>query len=350
MSRAMEELKQLAELTGIPVAATPFKRGIIPDDHPLGLGKIGTTATWMALEQFKDADMILAVGSTISELTTDRYGNKIFPENVRLIHIDIDPEEIGKTYPVEASVVGDAKAVLAQLIATLKEMGVTPPELSELPRVKQIAQTKKDFKEFLDKVDNEGGDRVRRVTIFKELRKLCSRDAIIVAESGGTGLYTRFAMESYVPSVQPGDLAIMGSGYPMAMGAAMGNPDKQVIAMVGDGAIMMTLQEMQTAAEQNIPVVLIIMHNNFYGSIKYKQVNLFEGRSIGCDFSLPNFANLAKEFGLESYEIRSRDDVGSVLKKALDSNKPTVIDAYIDPADFVPPSKVYAGFVKERQM
>ena len=350
-SDARDHLQQLAEQLVAPVAATPWHRGIMPDDHPLGVGQLGNTGTQAALTLVAEADVILVIGSTLSELTTDRYGYNIIPKSAKLIQIDIDPEEVGKNYPVKIGLVGDAQTVLKEMLSLLatREQGET--QWQNHPRLQTIAQLKSDWDEWLTELRQADSHApIGRLTIYHELRDLLDHDAIIVAESGGTAAYTRFAFPAYEPQILPGDFSAMGSGYCMALGAKIAYPDRQVVSLDGDGAFMMVLPELQTAVENNINTLAIVFHNNSYANMKYKQTEIFEKRYLGVDFAYPDFARIAQEFGAWGERVEHADQLRSAIARALAADKPAVLDVMTDPKDQVPPSKIYRRWIKERQM
>ena len=349
-SGARTALRRLAERLVAPVAATPWHRGILADDHPLGVGQLGNTGTDPALALAKEADVILVIGCTLSELTTDRYGHNIIPATARLIQIDIDPEEVGKNYPVEVGLAGDALTVLQQLHAALDKPGGGDDWLRH-PRLDHIRRLKEQWAAWLDELRRADAESpIGRLTVYQALRASLERDAIILAESGGTAAYTRFALPAYEPQIFPGDFSAMGSGYCMALGAKVAFPQRQVVSLDGDGAFMMVLPELQTAVQNGINVVSIVFHNDTYSNMKYKQDKLFEGRYLGVDFEYPNFARIAQEFGAWGERVVSAVDLEPAIARALGAARPAVLDVMINPQDQVPPSAIYRRWIQERQM
>ncbi len=348
---ALRALQRFAEQLVAPVSATPWHRGIVPDDHALGLGQLGNTGTQPALALAAEADVMLIVGATLSELTTDRYGHNVIPRTARLIQIDIDPEEIGKNYPVEVGLIGDAGTLLDALSARLEARGLGQARWQDHPRVKAIGRLKTEWDDWLAELRQ--ADRpasVGRLTLLHELRGVLDRDAIVVAESGGTAAYTRFALPAYEPQIFPGDFSAMGSGYCMALAAKVAHPTRQVVSLDGDGAFMMALPELQTAVDNHLNTLAIIFHNDAYGNMKYKQAELFESRYLGVDFKYPDFAQIARDFGAWGERIENAGQIREGLARALAADRPAVLDVLIDPRDQVPPSEIYRKWIKERQM
>lgn len=355
LSGARRQLQEVAERLVAPVASTPWHRGILSDAHPLGVGQLGNSGTQPALQAVARADVILVVGATLSELTTDRYSQRIIQPATQLVQIDIDPQEVGKNYPVAVGLVGDARTVLAALLERLKAAGrrggADHPAWQDHPRLQAIQDEKEAWRAGLAGLRQaDKAAPVGRLTVLHMLRELVNDDAIIVAESGGTAAFTRFALPAYEPQILPGDFSAMGSGFCMALGAKVAFPERQVISLTGDGSFMMVLQELQTAVNHRINTVTVIFHNNSYANMKYKQAEIFDGRYLGVDFDYPDFAQMARQFGAWGERIESSAELRPGIEEALASERPAVLDIMVDPGDQVPPSDIYRKWIKERQM
>lgn len=348
LADAAEEARMLAELLNMPTASTAHHRGIVPDDHPLGLGQVGTAATPPAYEMIREADLILAVGCTFSEVTTDRYGYNILPD-VPIIHIDIDPSEIGKSYPVAVGIVGDAKSVLADLIGVLKASG-EDHALKRTQWAGKAAALKESWRQQLAELAAAGEKRINRASVVTAVRRALPREAIILSEAGGTCSYSRFALECYRPLIIPGDFSAMGSGFAMAIGVKVAFPDLPVVSISGDGAMMMALPELFSAVENKVAVTVVLIHNNMYSNIKHKQEKIFDGRFIGVDHPYPSFAEIARVMGAYGERVEQKCEIIPALRRALESNRAAVVEVMLDPEDRVPPSKTYERWVMERQM
>jgi len=349
-ARARSQLLELAELLAIPVASTTWHRGIVPDDHPLGLGQFSNSGTRPALRAGAEADVIFFVGCTLSELTTDRYSYNLFSENTRMIHADIDPQEIGKSYPVEVGLVGHLRCLLGEMIELLQGRGVAKPTLDDHPRVKRVADWKAEWEAWLAELTLDEAKPIRRLTLFKAVREILDREAIVVAGGGGTAAYTRFAFPAYEPLLFPGDFSPMGSDYGLALGAKVACPDRQVVSLIGDGSFMMVLPEILTAVENGIATVVVIMHNDIYANVKYKQRTLYRSRYIGVDHPYPNFAEVARCFGAWGERVEEAREIKPAMERALTSGQPAVVDVLVDPADEIPPSDEYLRWIREHQM
>lgn len=346
-SGAGEEARALSELLNMPAASTAHHRGIIPDDHPLGLGQVGTAATPPAYEMVREADLILAVGCTFSEVTTDRYGHNILPD-VPIIHVDIDPEEIGKSYGVAVGIAGDAKSVLADLISELKASGGGSPE-KRARWARRAGELKESWRQQLAELA-AGGAKINRASVVTSVRRALPRETIILSEAGGTCSYSRFALECYRPLIIPGDFSAMGSGLGMAIGVKVARPDLPVVTISGDGAMMMALPELFSAVENRVAVIVVLIHNDVYSNIKHKQEKIFGGRFIGVDHPYPSFAEIARTMGAHGERVERKSEIIPALRRALESGKTALVEVMLDPEDRVVPSKTYARWVMERQM
>lgn len=346
-SGAGEEARLLAELINMPAASTAHHRGIIPDDHPLGLGQLGTAATPPAFGMVRDADLIMAVGCTFSEVTTDRYGHNILPD-VPIIHVDIDPGEIGKSYRAEVGIVGDAKSVLTDIIEELKISGGGSPEKRD-KWAGRAAELKESWRQQLAETAALGKI-INRASVVTSVRRALPREAIILSEAGGTCSYSRFALECYRPLIIPGDFSAMGSGLGMAIGAKLACPDLPVVTISGDGAMMMALPELFTAVENRVAIVALVIHNDVYSNIKHKQEKIFGGRFIGVDHQYPSFAEIARTMGAYAETVDQKSEIIPALRRALAAGKTALVEVMLDPGDRVVPSKTYSRWVMERQM
>jgi len=338
LSRAFDELRDVAEFLGAAVVTTLQGKGCFPGDHTLAGWLTGSKGTSCGLELVSRADAILAVGCRFADETTCSY-RRGFGFNVpptKLIQIDIDPQEIGKNYPVEVGIVSDAKAALAGLLAALQADHVRC-NLAESDYVKEITRLREDW---LEKVVAWTDDRRRPMMIsslLRELRSFLDRDAIVASSSGNTQAQILQEFPFYEPltNLTTGGFSTMGWAVPAAMGAKLALPHRQVVAVVGDGDFSMTMGELATACQYNIPVVIVIANNCGWISIKDLQQSAFgEDRAYHTDFIgstgelySPDFARLAKSFGAYGKRIEQTCQVSPALREAFESGTPAVIEA-----------------------
>jgi len=329
---ASQELTELAESLGIPVAVSHMGRGIIPDDHPLALGLIRNNPTLVSLIQ--QSDVVIAVGFRFSQILTFNWTLKIPRE---LIQIDIDPEQIGKNYPVEVGIVGDAKTELRNLLDYLKNE-VKRRKAEEYPRFGEVTEWKKLL--TIRRVSDSAP--IKPLRLIKGIRECFERDAIIATDVGNAFFWTLFFMEIYHPRTLlcSSSFSAMGCGLPLAIGAKLARPDKQVVCVTGDGGFLMNNQELATAVENNLALPIVIMNDSGYGAVRHIQDRAYQGRYIASNWVSPDFVQIANAFGAEGILVTKPEDIESSLRDALNSDKPTVLDVRVDGMDKLPQNRL----------
>jgi acetolactate synthase-1/2/3 large subunit len=329
-ARASGELANLAEALEVPVAHTLMGKGILSDRHPLLLGMTGFWGTPIANDMCRTADMIVAVGTRLAEANSSswdpRYTFAIPP--TRLIHIDIDPAEIGRNFSTELGIVSDAKKALAMIASAAREMS-TPkrPGLRE-----KIAAGRADFAANWADLWSSDQYPLRPERILKEVREALPEDGYLVTDVGWNknGVAQQFPITVPGRFITPSGLATMGFGPAAALGVKLGQPNHTVVALVGDGAFSNQMSVVATAMEAEIPVVWVVMDNAAFGTIAGLEEAHY-GWSFGNLFQVEGkeyrvgFADVARACGAQGFFVRSADELGPVLRKALDSCMPTVI-------------------------
>lgn len=337
-ANAESEILQLAELAGIPI--TVSHKGLVPEDHPWSVGVVGMTGYPVAMDLISKADLILALGCTFNQVTTATYTNRVIPDRAKIIQVDIDPCEFGKNFPVEVGIAGDLKVVVQEMLEKLKPEA-TKPETDQ--RLKRILLAKEQWEQRLL---SEGAESeavpINRLRLMRDLNKVLSKDAIISAESGATHGWFYYGFKAYPPILEPGDLSCMGSAWCMAMAAKLAYPDRPAVSVIGDGAFMMTLNELATAVDNKIPLVVVVAHNSVYANVRRKQFEHFEGRFAGSELYIPNLAKVAESFGAHGERVEKPADIIPALEGALASGKPSVLDVIIDSSreHLEPPTKL----------
>jgi thiamine pyrophosphate-dependent acetolactate synthase large subunit-like protein len=281
-----------------------------------------------AMDQMANADVVLALGCTFNQVTTASYTHRIIPRDAKIIQVDIDPNEFGKNFAMELGIVGDVKEVLSEMIETLK------PEAKKRQtgdRLKEVALGKDQWeKKLLAEGAASDAVPIHRLRLLRDLNKVLGRDAILAAESGATHGWFYYGYKSYSPILEPGDLSCMGSGWCMAMAAKLAYPNRAVVSVTGDGAFMMTMNELATAVKNKIPVVVVVPHNSVYGNVRRKQYEHFEGRFAGSELHIPNLARVAESLGAHGERVEKPAEIIPALERALASGKPAVLDVIID--------------------
>jgi len=326
ISGAHTELRSLAETIMAPVTTTLLGIGTFPETHPLSLGMVGMHGAKYANYAMTESDLIIAVGARFDDRVTGRLDS--FAPNAKVIHIDIDPAEISKNVAAHIPIVGDAKNILKELIKEIKRK----------PKSKWLEKIEKWKKEFPLEYDRKSKE-LKPQYVVEQIYDMCP-DAIIATEVGQNQMWAAQYFKFTRPRtfISSGGLGTMGYGFPAAIGAKVGCPDKTVIDIAGDGSFLMNSQELATAVINDIPVKVAILNNKFLGMVRQWQ-ELFYGKRYSAtrlDTS-PDFPKLAEAYGALGIKVTKPGEVRSAIKEALDSDKPAVIDFQIAPEENVFP-------------
>ena len=317
-SDASVELVRLAEMLGAPVTTSYGGKGAIPDDHPQALGcSIGGRVYGRnpVFDFIAAADVVLVVGASLPYRITGGTGLK-FPPN--LIHVDIDPMVFGKNYPAAVSISGDAKAVLGQIIEALKGGHFSGSEA--------YASEVKDLKTRITHSLWDSGANQQRV--METIRSSLNRDAIIVADPTMAAYWATRGMPCYEPRsyIAPHGWTSIGFAFPAALGAKRAQPERQVIVISGDGGFQLNMQELGTAAQYGINVVVLLFNDGAWGVLRDRQRDYFAGRYFATNLKNPDFVKLAESYGLAATRVYGREELSRALPKALSANQFHLID------------------------
>ena len=340
LSEASGSIAPLAEALGAPVAYSLMGKGAISDDHPLAVGMTGFWGTPTANRLCREADVILAIGTRFAEASSSSWISKytfaVGPTKV--IQIDIDEEEIGKNYPVEIGILGDAGAVLEDILAGIKNAKKKYNWKGD-QRLRQIADEMTAWRREIAVHNNSDAVPIRPERILAEVRALLPEDGIVVTDVGWNknGLAQQFPIYKPMTHFPPSGLATMGFGPAAVIGAKLGAPNKKVITLIGDGAMSSVLGVLATAKERNIAAVWLVMNNSAFGTIYGLQKQAY-GRNIGtrfvyhdtqADYS-PDFAGIARACGIDGIRIDKPDQLRPALEKALNGSEPILLDVIMD--------------------
>jgi acetolactate synthase-1/2/3 large subunit len=336
-ARASAELLALAEALELPIAHTLMGKGVVREDHPLLLGMTGFWGTPIANEKCRTADVILAIGTRLAEANSSSWDPR-FTFNIpptRLIHIDADASEIGRNFPTELGVLADARLALGILAGRAKGVNVR----SRGALRAEIARGRRAF--AANWADHYSSNQypMRPERILRELRAAVPDNGYIVTDVGWNknGVGQQFPITVPGTFITPSGLATMGFGPAAALGVKLAQPDRAVVALVGDGAFGSNPSVIATAMEAGLGVIWLVMDNAAYGTIA-GLTNMHYGWEFGCLFEsegVPyrtDFAQMAKSYGADSAYIRSADELGPALAAALASGRPTVIQAPMENA------------------
>lgn len=348
-SSAFEELKEIAEFLGAAVVTTMMGKGVFPEDHPLYGWHGGSKGTSCGNALTQSADVILAVGCRFADETCSSYrqGVTFNIPPTRLIHVDIDPAEIGKNYPVAVGIIGDAKSTLEVLIQELMSLG-EPKDYVGSPFFAEIRRLKEEWFRRLSEFRNSARNPLTISSFLVELRDLLDRNAIVVTGAGHPQAQVLQEFPFYEPRtcITSGGFSTMGFTLPAAIGAKLavlrqaqdGAPDRQVVGVDGDGGFLMTMQELATAVQYAIPVVIVILNNFGWQSIRDLQMAAYgKERVIATEFMgadeqpySPNFAEIAKAFGAYGERIERPEEVRPALARAFAAGRPGVVEVIVN--------------------
>ena len=312
-SEAWNELRELAEALQAPVSMSGNGRGALSDRHPLALNSLGGRML------YDEADVIVAVGTRFVQPGADLG----IPAGATFIHIDVDPEEIGRHTKPTLGIVGDAKATLAALRAEMDGVNNVGRRPS---RAKELNALREHVNDLLFEVQP-------LASYSAAIRAELPEDGIFVGEMTQMGYFSRNGFPVYEPRsfISPGYQGTLGCGFAIALGAQVGMPDRKVVSVNGDGGFMFNVQELSTMRRHNIPLVTIVFSDGAFGNVKRIQQQQFGGRTIASDLLNPDFAELAKVFGIPGMRAESPDALQGALREALATDGPVLIEVPIGP-------------------
>ena len=326
ISGAHEELRQLAERFQIPVTLTLMGLGVFPTLHPLCLGMLGMHGTAYANHAIMESDLIIAVGARFDDRVTGRID--VFAPDAKIIHIDLDPTSISKNVQVDIPIVGDAKDTLKKLNEFIK----TKPNTEDW--LKRIVDWKKRHP-----LTYKQDDKLRPQFIIEEIFKLTKGEAIITTEVGQNQMWAAQWYKYNYPRtyLSSGGLGTMGYGFPAAIGAKVGRPEKAVFDIAGDGSIQMNIQELATAVTYKIPVKIAILNNGYLGMVRQWQELFYKKRYSYTTLANPDFVKLAESYGAVGIRATKKEEVKPAIKKALSIDNVVLLDFHIEPEENVFP-------------
>lgn len=332
ISSAFAELQAVAETLMLPVVTTFKGKGAFPETHPLSLGPIGMHGHAEANKVMAEADCVLAIGTRFSDRSVGTFEE--FEKRLKIIHMDVDPAEIGKNQTTQVAVVGDVRASLRIMIKLLLQQAIKKTD--ETLWLKHVKETKAYWKENLKLHPGEMG----AAKILRKLRELLPKESVITTEVGQHQMWASL----FYDVIQPGTffsstgLGTMGWGFPAAIGAKVARPDAPVVDIAGDGSFSMTENSLATAVLEDIPVIVFLLNNFTLGMVAQWQRTFYDRRMIGVDQGkCPDYVKLAQSYGAQGIRAQSMDELDKAIRDALNSDVATVIDIPIDPEEDVLP-------------
>ncbi|WP_188622758.1 thiamine pyrophosphate-binding protein [Caldalkalibacillus thermarum] len=317
---AEDALIRFAEKQRIPVMAAFRRHDVFPNDHELYAGHLGLGTPAVILQGVKEADLIIAVGTKLSEVTTQDY-SLISPEQ-QLIHVDISAETLGKVYPPDLGIVADAGEALHAFL----ELEVTSDYRDWARRLRA------GFEQVSALPSSPPQGTLTNEGVIELLQTYLPSDAILTNDAGNfAGWLHRFYQFKRKKTYIGPTSGAMGYGLPAAIGAKLAHPNRTVVSLSGDGGFMMTAQELETAVRYHIPVISLVFNNGMYGTIRMHQELHYPKRVIGTSLNMIHFAELAKALGAKGFTVTTPEEFEQSLQEGLASNQPSVIDIRTDP-------------------
>ncbi|MFA5629218.1 MAG: biosynthetic-type acetolactate synthase large subunit [Dehalococcoidales bacterium] len=326
ISKAYDELKQLAETSQIPVVTTLLGISSFPESHSLSYGWIGMHGMTYANLALQECDLMIAIGMRFDDRVTGKITG--FAPKAKIIHIDIDPAEIGKNVPVDVPIVGDIKPVLKSLNKGLEEQG--HPDW-----VARIDELRKEY----PSLDIKDTSKIIPQYVIRQIYEITKGDAIVTTGVGQHQMWTaqHFWFDKPNSLITSGGLGTMGFGLPAAMGAKVACPDENVWCIDGDGSFQMNIQELGTIARENIGVKIVILNNGFLGMVRQWQEFFYEKRYVATPLCCPDFVKIAEAYNIPGITVRNKSDVIPSIQKAIETEGPFLLNFVVDPEENVYP-------------
>ncbi len=330
ISNACCELKKLADTINAPVMTSLLGKGAIDENDDLALGMLGMHGRKVSNDYINESDLLIAVGIRFSDRTTGRLDS--FVPYTKVIHIDIDPAEIGKNVDVDLPIVGDAKNILESLNKTLTGY-VASKDVNDWTNT--VKQAKIDLNPRVTYDDIP----LKPQTVIKEISEVLTPESILTTDVGQNQMWAAHFYNTQKPRkfISSGGLGTMGFGFPSAIGAKVACPDDPVVSINGDGGFLMVCQELATIREYDIPVIAVVLENRTLGMVYQWQSLLYDERhSQTLLGNSPDFVKLSESFGINSVRITKPGETKEVLSSAIRDNEPILLDVVIDPNESLP--------------
>jgi acetolactate synthase-1/2/3 large subunit len=329
-SDAAAEILELAEVTQTPVTMTLMGLGSFPGTHPLSLGMLGMHGGYWTNMAMHHADLLIAIGARFDDRVTGKLSE--FCPEARVIHIDIDPTSIKKTFHAHIPIVGDVKAVLRQLNVMVRSIDGNTAEMKAMraPWIKQV----EDWRKAHPLAYKQDDKVIKPQFVLEKLYALTKHEALVATDVGQHQMWAAQYFKGNKPRtwLTSGGLGTMGFGFPAAIGAQKAFPEKLVLCITSEGSFQMNLQELATAAEHKLPIKIVLLNNRYHGMVRQWQDLFYEGRySASYLGNLPDFVKLAEAYGILGLRAEKPAEVEPLLKEGLKHKGPVLMDVHTDP-------------------
>ncbi|MCI2418430.1 thiamine pyrophosphate-binding protein [Saccharopolyspora sp. K220] len=328
-ARAADAVLDLADALNIPVITTFNGMGAVPTTHPLVFGALSRMGTNLTTRVIGESDLVLALGNSLNAVSTGRWRLRL-PE---VIQVDIDPAMIGRYYAdVTTGVVGDLAAFSNDLVAATADRA-TEAKSKRSGWIQSLQQAEREWWDLSASLEPENEGTISPAVVVRALRDVTPTDTVLIPDAGNPGVWSfLWEMEKPYRYIKPVGFGNMGFALPASIASVSAEPDRPVLALIGDGSLGMSLGELETLARRGGPVVIVVLNDSSYGNIRQEQVLHFNGRTIGVDFHDVDFAQVARGMGLAAERVTDVNDLVATVKDAFASSQPFVIDVVLDRA------------------
>jgi acetolactate synthase I/II/III large subunit len=341
LSGAEKQLLDLAEKANIPVASTLLGLGAFPPTHELYVGYLGMHGNYGPNLLTNECDVLIAIGMRFDDRVTGNVSK--YAKQAKVVHFEIDPSEVNKIIHADVAVLGDAKEALALLLPKMK----SKKHIEWLQKFTDCTEV--EFEKVVKNAINPVTEKLRMAEVIHQFHQLSEGNAIVVTDVGQhqmiTSRYYKFNHPNH--NVTSGGLGTMGFGLPAAVGAKVARPEKEVVAVLGDGGFQMTIQELGTIMQSNIPVKILVLNNNFLGMVRQWQQLFFDRRYSFTEMKNPNFAAIANGYNIKGKKVTERKDLDGALKEMYESKEAYLLEVVVENEENVFPMITTGASVSE---
>ena len=324
LSKAEEELKALVEKAGIPAAWTIMGASALPTSHPLNIGMVGMHGNYAPNVLTNDCDVLIAIGMRFDDRVTGKLDE--YATQAKIIHFEIDPAEVDKNIKTDVAVLGDAKQSLSDLLPQVN----TNSHSEWLQKFKDLYEI--EYEKVIKNDLHPTKEGLTMGEVIKEINIQTKGEAAIVSDVGQHQMiacrYAEFNISK--SNITSGGLGTMGFALPAAIGAKMAAPDREVVAVIGDGGYQMTIQELGTIFQNKVPVKIVVLNNEFLGMVRQWQQLFFEKRYASTEMVNPNFVAIAQGYYIEARKVTKREDLAAAVKEMIDSDGPYFLEVCVE--------------------
>ena len=324
LSKAEEELKALVEKAGIPAAWTIMGASALPTSHPLNIGMVGMHGNYAPNVLTNDCDVLIAIGMRFDDRVTGKLDE--YATQAKIIHFEIDPAEVDKNIKTDVAVLGDAKQSLSDLLPQVN----TNSHSEWLQKFKDLYEI--EYEKVIKNDLHPTKEGLTMGEVIKEINIQTKGEAAIVSDVGQHQMiacrYAEFNISK--SNITSGGLGTMGFALPAAIGAKMAAPDREVVAVIGDGGYQMTIQELGTIFQNKLPVKIVVLNNEFLGMVRQWQQLFFEKRYASTEMVNPNFVAIAQGYYIEAKKVTKREDLAAAVKEMIDSDGPYFLEVCVE--------------------